>query len=73
MWGQRSRFASPQEKETLMTNFVTGLIGFFLVLAFVGFMLWWVPAWPLIIIVAVVMFLLLIDFLQSLRNSGARP
>jgi hypothetical protein len=56
-----------------MTNFVTGLIGIFLVLAFVGFMVWWVPAWPLIIIVAVVMFLLLIDFVQSLRsgNSGA--
>jgi hypothetical protein len=55
-----------------MTNFVTGIIGIFLVLAFVGFMVWWVPAWPLIIIVTVVMFLLLIDFVQSLRmgNSG---
>ena len=57
-----------------MTNFVTGLIGILLVLAFVGFMVWWVPAWPLIIIVAVVMVLLLIDFVQSLRtdDGGAR-
>jgi hypothetical protein len=56
-----------------VTNFVTGLIGIFLVLAFVGFMVWWVPAWPLIIIVALVMLLLLVDFVQSLRagNSGA--
>jgi hypothetical protein len=56
-----------------MTNFVTGLIGISLVLAFVGFMVWWVPALPLIIIVAVVMLLLVIDFVQSLRmgNSGA--
>ena len=57
-----------------MTNFVTGMIGIFLVLAFVGFMVWWVPAWPLIIIVGVVMLLLVIDFVQSLRtdDSGAR-
>jgi hypothetical protein len=57
-----------------MTNLVTGLIGIFLVLAFVGFMLWWVPAWPLIIIVSVVMLLLVIDFMQSLRmgSSGAK-
>jgi hypothetical protein len=56
-----------------VTNFVTGLIGIFLVLAFVGIMVWWVPAWPLIIIVVAVMVLLLIDFLQSLRtgNRGA--
>ena len=56
-----------------MTNLVTGLIGISLVLAFVGFMVWWVPALPLIIIVAVVMLLLVIDFVQSLRmgNSGA--
>jgi hypothetical protein len=56
-----------------MTNFVTGLIGISLVMAFVGFMVWWVPALPLIIIVAVVMLLLLIDFVQSLRmgNSDA--
>jgi hypothetical protein len=57
-----------------VTNFVTGMIGIFLVLAFVGFMVWWVPAWPLIIIVGVVMLLLVIDFVQSLRtdDSGAR-
>jgi ABC-type bacteriocin/lantibiotic exporter with double-glycine peptidase domain len=56
-----------------MTNLVTGIIGIFLVLVFLGIMVWWVPALPLIIIVAVVMLLLIVDFVQSLRreNTGA--
>ena len=33
-----------------MTNFITGLIGIAGVLAFLGIMLWWIKAVPLIII-----------------------
>jgi uncharacterized membrane protein len=50
-----------------MTNFITGLIGIASVATFLGFMLWWVRATPLIIIVALVMLLLIWDFITSLR------
>ena len=54
-----------------MVNFVTGVFGIAGVLTFLGFMLWWVPAPPLIIIVVLVMALLVVDFAQSLRaNDG---
>lgn len=53
-----------------MTNFITGIIGIFLVAAFLTFMLVWVPAPPLIIIVLAVMALLIIDFVQSVRAGG---
>lgn len=52
-----------------MTNLVAGLVGILLVLTFLGVMLIWVPAPPLIIIVVLVMALLLVDFWQSLRNG----
>ena len=55
-----------------MTNFVTGVIGIAGVVAFLGIMLWWVPAPPLIIIVVAVMLLLLYDFVLSLRGNGGR-
>ncbi len=52
-----------------MTNLVTGIIGILLVLIFLGIMLLWVPALPLIIIVVVVMLLLITDFVQTLRAN----
>jgi hypothetical protein len=58
-----------------MTNVITGIIGIVAVSVFLGIMLLWVPAPPLMIIVAVVACLLLRDFLQSLRagnNGGQR-
>jgi hypothetical protein len=55
-----------------MTNLITGVIGIAGVLAFLGLMLWWVPAPPLIIIVVAVMLLLLWDFVQSFRGNGGR-
>lgn len=56
-----------------MTNFITGVIGIVSYAIFLGIMLWWVPAPPLIIIVAIVTVLLLIDFVQSLRaGNGGR-
>ncbi len=53
-----------------MTNFITGIIGIASVVGFLSFMLIWVPAPPLIIIVVFVMALLIIDFVNSLRSGG---
>jgi hypothetical protein len=57
-----------------MTNLITGIIGLALVMTFLGFMVIWVKAIPLIIIVVGVMILAVIDFVQSLREAanGAR-
>lgn len=53
-----------------MTNLVTGIIGIASVIAFLGVLLWWIKAVPLIIICAGVMALLAYDFWQSLRANG---
>ena len=49
---------------------ITGLIGIALLVTFLGIMLWWVKALPLIIIVVVVLALLLFDFMQELRAAS---
>jgi hypothetical protein len=53
-----------------MTNLITGLIGVAGVCAFLGILLWWIKAVPLIIICVVVMAWLIHDFWQSLRANG---
>jgi CHASE2 domain-containing sensor protein len=50
-----------------MTNFITGLIGVVGVCTFLGILLWWIKAVPLIIICVLVMSLLINDFYQSFR------
>ena len=50
-----------------MTNLITGLIGVVGVCTFLGILLWWIKAVPLIIICVLVMSLLIYDFYQSLR------
>jgi hypothetical protein len=57
----------------MLTALITGIIGIALFVAFLGFMLIWVKAVPLIFIVAVVTALLVYDFVQTLRagESGA--
>jgi hypothetical protein len=52
-----------------MMTLVTGIIGIAMVLGFLGIMLWWVKALPLIIIVVVVMALLIYDFVLTLREE----
>lgn len=52
-----------------MTNFITGIIGIAGVLAFLGILLWWIKALPLIIVCVVVMALLVYDFWQSLGTT----
>jgi hypothetical protein len=50
-----------------MANLITGIIGMSMAIAFLSFMVVWVPAPPLIIIIVGVMILALVDFVQSLR------
>jgi hypothetical protein len=52
-----------------MVNIVTGIIGLAMVIAFLGFMVAWVPAPPLIIIIVFVMLLAAIDLVQSVRSG----
>ena len=54
----------------MMMTLITGIIGIAALAAFLGTMLWWVKALPLIIIVGVVLLMLLYDFVQTLRESG---
>jgi hypothetical protein len=55
-------------------TFVTGLIGIGMLAGFLGFMLWWVPAPPLILIVVACIGLLVYDFVQTMRfgENGSR-
>jgi len=58
-----------------MLTLFTGIIGIAMLAGFTGFMLWWVPAPPLITIVVVVMCLLIYDLIQTIRfgpTSGRR-
>lgn len=54
-----------------MTNLITGVIGIAMVVVFMGFMLVWVQAPPLIVICLVVFALLGYDFYLSLRGRAA--
>jgi hypothetical protein len=56
-----------------MAVFICGVIGIAMFLAFLIFMLVWVPAPPLIIIVAVCSALLIWDFIQTLRYGENAP
>ena len=53
-----------------MTNFITGVIGVAGVCVFLGILLWWIKAVPLIIICTLVMGLLVWDFYNSLGANG---
>ena len=50
-------------------NLITGIIGIAMLLAFLGVLLWWIKAVPLITIVVCVVALLVYDFLQMLRQK----
>ena len=53
-----------------MTNVITGIIGIAGVLAFLGLLLWWIKAVPLIVISIIVVALLVYDFWKSLRTTN---
>ena len=67
--------AGPRQegKIAMITTLVSGVIGIGLMAAFLGFMVVWVKAPPLIIIVLVVMALLIYDFVQTLRFGENGP
>ncbi|MCP3370507.1 hypothetical protein [Bradyrhizobium cajani] len=52
-----------------MTNLITGIIGLALVMTFLGILVFWIKAIPLIVIVIGVMILAVIDFVHSLRTN----
>ena len=54
----------------MIMTLITGLIGIAMVATFLGIMVWWVKALPLIIIIVGVLLLLVYDFLQELRAAN---
>ena len=54
----------------MITLLISGLIGIALLATFLGIMVWWVKALPLIIIVVGVLALLIFDFVQELRAAS---
>ena len=58
----------------MITVLITGIIGISMLFAFVGIMVWWVKALPLIIIFAVCGALLIYDFVRTVLygEEGAR-
>ena len=54
----------------MMMTLITGLIGIAMFATFMGIMVWWVKALPLIIIVVGVLALLIYDFVQELRDAS---
>ena len=56
-----------------MSTIVTGLIGIALIVTFLGFMVVWVKALPLIVIVVGVLSLLVYDFWLSVRGEANSP
>ena len=53
----------------MSTTIITGVIGMALLFAFVGFMVTWVKALPLIVIVLVVGAMVAWDFVQTVRSG----
>jgi hypothetical protein len=56
-----------------MRVLLPGIIGISGLLAFLGIMLWWTRALPLIIIVLVVLSLLIYDWVQTMRFGESNP
>jgi hypothetical protein len=50
-----------------MTNYVTGIIGLGMMIVFLGFLVWWIKALPLTIIVVIVVLLMIYDFVHTVR------
>jgi hypothetical protein len=57
----------------MITTLFCGIIGMAMVLIFLGIMVWWVPAPPLIIIVVGVMALMIYDFYKTVRYGESGP
>jgi len=55
-------------------TFVTGIVGIAMLVAFLGFLVWWIKDLPFTIIVVAVVLLMLYDFVRVLRygEEGVR-
>lgn len=56
-----------------MTNLITGLIGLALMMTFLGILVVWIKAVPLIVIVVGVVILAVVDFVHSLKTTNGTP
>lgn len=52
---------------------VTGLVGIAMLLAFLGFLVWWIKALPFTIIVVAVVLMAVYDFVQAVRYGDSNP
>jgi hypothetical protein len=52
---------------------VTGLVGIAMLVAFLGFLGWWIREVPFTIIIVAVVLLLLYDFVRTLRYGDSGP
>jgi hypothetical protein len=50
-----------------MMTLITGIVGIAMLVAFLGFLVWWIKDVPFTIIVVVVVLLLVYDFVRTLR------
>ena len=57
----------------MMRDLFAGIIGIALVVTFLGIMVWWVQALPLIIIIVFVLALLIYDWIKTLRFGESGP
>ena len=56
-----------------MTNLITGLIGLAIMMTFLGILVVWIKAIPLIVIVVSVVILAVVDFVHSLKTTNGTP
>ncbi|HJQ58977.1 MAG TPA: hypothetical protein VJ890_18880 [Vineibacter sp.] len=53
-----------------MMALITGTIGILLLAGFLGFMVWWIKAVPLIVICASVLALMIYDFVVTMKGAN---
>jgi hypothetical protein len=56
-----------------MRDFISGIIGIGMLMVFLGIMVWWVKALPLIIIIVSVLLLLIYDWVKTMRYGESGP
>jgi hypothetical protein len=57
----------------MVAHLISGFVGIGMLAAFLGFMVVWVPAPPLIVIMVLAIALVLYDFVQTLRFGEGGP
>jgi hypothetical protein len=57
----------------MIAHLIAGILGIGGLVTFLGIMVWWVKAPPLIIIMILALVLLLYDFVQTLRFGESGP